>query len=96
MIWPTFGGSRTAVQANIANDMVCVYESELLEGSNIWVGGRYFAVLGNDCVMRGRYLCPDGDHEETFELRRDHGVSKMADQGILRIGNELVSYVRAD
>jgi hypothetical protein len=94
LVWPRFGGARTAALANIANGVVSIYEGELVEGKGVIVGGYYFACLGSDGVMRGRYLCPDGDHKETFELRRKDSSTRMADHGIVRIGNELVSNVR--
>ncbi len=95
LVWPEQDGARTAISANIVNGVICIHEGDLVGGNGILVGGHYFGCLGRDGVFRGRYLCPiDGDHGETFELRRDDGASKMADQGILRIGNELVSYAR--
>jgi hypothetical protein len=83
LLWPQQGKSKTAIRANIANGIVCIREDKQVQGDNILVGGLYFAILGDDDLIRGRYLCPlDGDHGETFELHRVDTVTAIPDLAV--------------
>jgi hypothetical protein len=83
LVWPQQGDGKAAIRANFANGILCIREMKQIQGTGILAGGHYFASLGDDGLIRGRYLCPiDGDHGETFELHRVDAVEAMSEHGV--------------